>query len=536
MGNDRRPGFGFGRGMDRARRPATGLAVAGLLAVSVVAVGTASAYAAGTEDFRVVFEANNQMLAGYSSSGSNFVSGLGMLEATSPSVAQLVDGTYEAAFQDNDNDLAFSHLGGGTLVTTLGMEPGTSPAIASLPGGGWVAAFADNDDQLYLYDSNGDKINTGMGMAAKTGPAIAVQANGSYRVVIQDNDYELAGYSSAGSNYTTTLGMDKLSSPSLAALSDGTYEAAFEANNDDLTLSHVGGTTTNTSLGMLASTDPAIAAGSSDDDFRVVFQDNDGDLAGYSNSGAGYTTTQGMMSGSSPSLTPLTDGTYEAAFETNDAELAVSHVGGGWASTDLGMYGETSPSIAIPAPAAPPTIAANLAALANANVGKGAGYCSQVNSSDNSLGGDQFLTSCSGNGGAGEFWCADFAAWVWQNAGINITGLTPAASSFLTDAAENGSTVHTSPSYAPQVGDVAVYDYSDGVAQHNGIVVAVNSDGSITTDNGDWGGNLNGDEAEFAQTSTVVQVGIAAGQKYVGDTPSGIGDTISAWVTPSGLS
>jgi CHAP domain len=536
MGNDRKPRFRFTGGIGRARGPATGLAVTGLLAASVVALGTQAAFA-GTEDFRVVFEANNQMLAGYSSSGSNFVSGLGMLAGTSPSVAQLADGTYEAAFEDNDDFLAFSHLGGGTLVTTLGMEAGTSPSIASLPGGGFIAAFEDNDDQLYLYDSNGDKINTGMGMAPETDPAIAVQSNGSYRVVIQDNDYELAGYSSSGSNYTTTLGMDKLSSPSLAALSDGTYEAAFEANNNNLTLSRVGGATTNTSLGMLASTNPSIAAGSSDDDFRVVFQDNDQDLAGYSSSGASYTTTQGMMLDSSPSITPLTDGTYEAAFETNDAELAVSHVGGGWASTDLGMYQGTSPAIAIPAPSAPSTVAANIAALANANLGKGAGYCSQKNAADNSLGGDQFLTSCSGNGGEGEYWCADFAAWVWQNAGVNITGLTPAAASFYTDASENGSTVHSSSSYAPQVGDVAVYGYSGGEAEHNGIVVAVNSDGSIVTDNGDWGG-APGDvsEAEFAQTSSVIQVDIAADQKYVGDTPSGIEDTISYWVTPSGLS
>jgi hypothetical protein len=45
-------------------------AAAGLLAASVVGVGAQPAYA-GTEDFRVAFQANDNVLAGYSSSGSN---------------------------------------------------------------------------------------------------------------------------------------------------------------------------------------------------------------------------------------------------------------------------------------------------------------------------------------------------------------------------------------------------------------------------------------------------------------------------------
>lgn len=49
--------------------------------------------------------------------------------------------------------------------------------------------------------------------------------------------------------------------------------------------------------------------------------------------------------------------------------------------------------------------------LALANVGKSAGYCAD-SPSTNSLGGNQFATSCAGNGGQGEYWCADFARWV----------------------------------------------------------------------------------------------------------------------------
>jgi hypothetical protein len=69
-----------------------------------------------------------------------------------------------------------------------------------------------------------------------------------------------------------------------------------------------------------------------------------------------------------------------------------------------------------------------------------------------------------------------------------------------------------------------------------GLVTAVNSDGSITTDNGDFGGVSGDGESHFAETSTVEQIGVSAAQKYVGDTPSGIGMTISAFVTSSGLS
>ena len=516
-------------------RSSAGLAVAGLLAASVVVVGTQAAYA-GTEDFRVVFQANDDVLAGYSSSGSNFSTTLGLMEGTNPSLAQLTDGTYESAFEANTDRLAFSHLGGGTLTTTLGMDQGTSPAIAALPGGAWIAAFQDNANQLYLYDSKGDKINTGLGMEAGTSPAIAADASGSYRVVFQDNDRVLAGYSSSGSSYTTTLGMDPASSPSLAELSDGTYEAAFTANNEHLTMSHVGGATVNTTLGMQAGTSPAIAAQTSDT-FRVVFEANTDVLAGYSSGGSSYVTTLGMMAGTSPALTPLTDGTYEAAFEANTDHLAMSHVGGGSLTTTLGMDSGTSPAMAVPAPSAPSSVAANIAALAKANVGKGAGTCSQVNSSLNSLGGSAFYTSCTGNGGSAEYWCADFAMWVWANSGINISGLTPAAGSFVADASQNGSTVHTSSSYAPQVGDAVVYDYNGaGVADHVGLVTGVNSDGSITTANGDFGGVSGVSEAYFSETSTVLAETISAAQKQVGDVPSSIGMTISAYVTPSGLS
>lgn len=194
-------------------------------------------------------------------------------------------------------------------------------------------------------------------------------------------------------------------------------------------------------------------------------------------------------------------------------------------------------SIASAAPASAQPTAAQVGALAAANVGKGAGYCSIVNSSNNTLGGRQFESSCTGNGGAGEYWCADFAIWVWQHAGgggITVSGLTAAAGSFYTYGASHG-TLHTSSSYVPHVGDAIVFNYhGGGRADHVGVVGAVHSDGSIQTINGDFGGR-SGSEGYFARTSRVESVSVTRSQRAVGSTPSSIGMRISAYVTPHGI-
>lgn len=197
------------------------------------------------------------------------------------------------------------------------------------------------------------------------------------------------------------------------------------------------------------------------------------------------------------------------------------------------------------APAAWATSGADIGSLATANVGKGAGICSLVNPSPNSLGGMAFESSCTGNGGSPEYWCADFAKWVWSNAsGATIAGtaaLDAGAVSFY-NYGINHATLHTSASYRPQVGDAVVYDVvvpaggSYGSrADHVGLVTAVNPDGSIETANGDFGGVSGSGEAYFAETSTVKAATIAADQVPVGSTPVDVGMTISGYVTPVGL-
>jgi hypothetical protein len=164
---------------------------------------------------------------------------------------------------------------------------------------------------------------------------------------------------------------------------------------------------------------------------------------------------------------------------------------------------------------------ASIGSIARANVGKKA--CST-----NSEGGKAFDSSCTGNGGEPEYWCADFARWVWAKGGFDTAGLDAAAGSFYVYGQDHG-TLHSRPA----VGDAVVFDYhGGGSADHVAIVVEVNSDGSIETVSGDWGGD-NGSEAEFASTSHVV-LNTPAYPGVLGSAPGIMGMTISAFVAPAG--
>ncbi|MFF8381054.1 CHAP domain-containing protein, partial [Streptomyces sp. NPDC015661] len=93
----------------------------------------------------------------------------------------------------------------------------------------------------------------------------------------------------------------------------------------------------------------------------------------------------------------------------------------------------------------------------------------------NSAGGSGYYGSC------GEAWCADFAKWVWAQAGVDVAGLTAAAGSF---GQYNGGLKST-----PHVGDAVVFNYNGaGYADHVALVKSINTDGTITT----IGGNQSG--------------------------------------------
>ena len=162
-----------------------------------------------------------------------------------------------------------------------------------------------------------------------------------------------------------------------------------------------------------------------------------------------------------------------------------------------------------------------IASIALANLGDTA--CGR-----NSVGGTSYQSSCTGNGGQPEYWCADFARWVWGQAGVDTGGLSAAAGSFYVYGQNHG-TLHTSP----LVGDAVVFDYAGGgYADHVAIVVQVNGDGTIETASGDWNGNGDG-EAEFSSSSHVILNAPAYGSA-VGTSPGVIGMTISGFISPAG--
>jgi hypothetical protein len=132
-----------------------------------------------------------------------------------------------------------------------------------------------------------------------------------------------------------------------------------------------------------------------------------------------------------------------------------------------------------------------------------------------------------GNSNLDEEWCADFAAWVWQEAGAQVTyqyisgDLNSSAASFYEWGAANGTWHPVGSGYTPQAGDVAVYglDTTNMVAQHVAIVTGY-TPGARGPDviNGD------GDRTGYS----VVEAG---NDQYLADAP-GVDAPLSGYVSP----
>jgi hypothetical protein len=173
--------------------------------------------------------------------------------------------------------------------------------------------------------------------------------------------------------------------------------------------------------------------------------------------------------------------------------------------------------------------AAGAGSLAAANAGKSAGYCA-YSPSTNTLGGNQFETSCDGHLGTGmsEYWCADFAKWVWRHSGFNVSGLSAAAASFDTYGSSHGSFRST-----PAVGDAITFSKTvGGTSHHVGIVTAVNSDGSFAVANGDWGGS-GSSESSFGRSSAVRMFTVPASQAAPGSYVSVANRYLHHFIAPS---
>jgi hypothetical protein len=96
-----------------------------------------------------------------------------------------------------------------------------------------------------------------------------------------------------------------------------------------------------------------------------------------------------------------------------------------------------------------------------------------------------------------ENWCADFVKWVWQQVGItqDMNTINAAASSFVQWALDDGQTP-VADSGTPAVGDAVVFYHAGAItparyADHVGIIVAVNPDGTVDMVNGDFSSSTN---------------------------------------------
>ena len=166
--------------------------------------------------------------------------------------------------------------------------------------------------------------------------------------------------------------------------------------------------------------------------------------------------------------------------------------------------------------------AQDIAGIAMENVGNTA--CGT-----NSRGGKGFESSCNGNGGQPEYWCSDFARWVWKAAGAKVEGLTAAAGTFYCYGQKHGTLSST-----PHVGDAVVYNYQGNCwADHVALVTKVNPDGTIVTVSGNWGGQ-SGSQAHFSSTSSV-KINQPAYPGVVGHSPGVMGMQISGFISPVGL-
>ncbi|MFJ9448691.1 CHAP domain-containing protein, partial [Kitasatospora sp. NPDC101235] len=112
---------------------------------------------------------------------------------------------------------------------------------------------------------------------------------------------------------------------------------------------------------------------------------------------------------------------------------------------------------------------------------------------------------------ANENWCADFAKWVWEQDGVDVSGLDARAASFAEYRGGLSST--------PHVGDAVVFNYNGaGWAQHVALVTSINTDGTI--------GTIGGNQAGGQVTRGLISNGSYGGMAVSGYTsPKGGRDT-----------
>jgi hypothetical protein len=172
------------------------------------------------------------------------------------------------------------------------------------------------------------------------------------------------------------------------------------------------------------------------------------------------------------------------------------------------------------------TLRARIVSIAQGQVGYQTGpsdtYCNKFSAYWNAG------TDDCGNGNLDEEWCADFAAWVWKQAGAVVDyQLAPGylngdTASFYVWGVDHGTWHPVGSGYTPQPGDVAVYglDTSAVTAVHVAIVTAsTGNDAAPDVVNGD------GDRTGFSVAET--------GQSQAYADVKGNGAALSGYVSPS---
>ncbi len=300
-------------------------------------------------------QGSTQYLRLQNTSGSGYTEPDTMQPGTSPSIAQLSDGSYVVAFQGQDGDLCmYTTANGYTNCTNLGMDSSTSnPSVAALPNSQFIIAFRVNTDALWLWSGNegggGNWVNTGEPLMANTNPAITATSNGGWVAAFQMNNGYLYTYYN-NSAYGSGLGMQNGTSPAMTTTASGGWELAFEANsssNNNLFWYQPSGQWTDTNQGMASNSSPSISQLSDGTD-GVAFE-NSSDYLNVWNSGNPYNsvaTGQPMWGGTDPGIAGTPLGGEWVDFMASSSHLMVWSLQNGVRDTGSGIWGGTSPSIA----------------------------------------------------------------------------------------------------------------------------------------------------------------------------------------------
>jgi CHAP domain len=132
-----------------------------------------------------------------------------------------------------------------------------------------------------------------------------------------------------------------------------------------------------------------------------------------------------------------------------------------------------------------------------------------------------------GNDNLDEEWCADFAAWVWKQAGADVAYqlapgyLNAGSASFYVWGVRHGTWHAVGSGYGPQPGDVAVYGLDTTAVTAVHVAIVTSDNGNATAPdvvNGD------GDRTGFS----VVEVGSTQADADV----KGNGAPLSGYVSP----